>query len=132
MPHALALLFLALPSVPAQSARAAQVFVDGQAQEVPAFADKDQWIQHDLFVETEFDSDGDGRNDRVHVDVTRPGQTASEGLKVHVIYETSPYYCGTAGDDKSIFWDPEHELGEAPKPRPHGKEIEHQSKRPLM
>lgn len=129
MPHALALVLLALPL---PSDRAAQVFADGQAQVVPAFEDKDQWIQHDLWVETEFDSDGDGERDRVHVDVTRPGQTASEGLKVHVIYETSPYYCGTAGDDTSIFWDPEHELGETPKPRPHGTAIPQQSKRPLM
>jgi X-Pro dipeptidyl-peptidase len=28
-----------------------------------------------LWVETEFDSDGDGELDRVHVDVTRPGPT---------------------------------------------------------
>ncbi|HVS20056.1 MAG TPA: Xaa-Pro dipeptidyl-peptidase [Planctomycetota bacterium] len=140
MPHAalallvsvlLAVLPAALPA-PAQEARAAQVFADGQAQVVPAFEDKDQWIQHDLWVETEFDSDGDGKKDRMHVDVTRPGQTASEGLKVHVIYETSPYFSGTAGDDRSIFWDPRQELGGEPKPRPHPPEIEHQSKRPLM
>ena len=53
------------------SAQAAPVFVDGQAQIVPSFADPSAWIRHDLWVETEFDSDGDGRLDRVHVDVTR-------------------------------------------------------------
>jgi X-Pro dipeptidyl-peptidase len=132
MPHAaLALLLAALPA-PVQAPRAAQVFADGQAQEVPAFADAEGWIQHDLWVETEFDSDGDGKRDRMHVDVTRPGQTASEGLKVHALYETSPYFSGTAGDDRSIFWDPRQELGGEPKPRPHPPAIEHQSKRPLM
>ena len=30
-----------------------------------------------LWVETAFDSDGDGRLDRVHVDVVRPRQTAN-------------------------------------------------------
>ena len=87
------------------------VFVDGEAQVVPAFKDPKGWLQMDLWVETEFDSDGDGALDRMHVDVTRPGQTESEGLKVAVIYETSPYYSGIAGDSREFFWDPNHELG---------------------
>lgn len=37
------------------------VFVDGQAQIVPAFQDATQWIKQTLWVETEFDSDGDGK-----------------------------------------------------------------------
>src|SRR5690606_20039070 len=37
------------------------LFVDGQAQVVEAFADPDRWIRERLWVETEFDSDGDGR-----------------------------------------------------------------------
>ena len=59
---------------------AKQKFVDGQAEVVDAFKDSKDWIQHDLWVETEFDSDGDGALDRVHVDVTRPEQTNSEDL----------------------------------------------------
>ena len=74
------------------------VFVDGQAQIVPAFQDAAQWIRQTLWVETEFDSDGDGKRDRMHVDVTRPRQTETEGLKVPVIYESSPYFAGTSGD----------------------------------
>ena len=57
---------------PSALAQAKPVFVDGEAQVVDAF--KSDWIQHDLWVETEFDSDGDGRPDRMHVDVTRPKQ----------------------------------------------------------
>ncbi len=57
------------------------VFVDGQAQIVPAFQDAAQWIRQTLWVETEFDSDGDGKRDRVFVDVTRPRQTDTEGLE---------------------------------------------------
>jgi hypothetical protein len=76
-----------LPAVAQE--RAAPVFVNGQAQVVPAFADSSQWIRQRLWVETEFDSDGDGRHDRVHVDVTRPRQTDTEGLKVPVIYASS-------------------------------------------
>ena len=74
------------------------MFADGQAQIVPAFQDAAQWIKESLWVETEFDSDGDGKTDRVFVDVTRPQQTETEGLKVPVIYASSPYYAGTAND----------------------------------
>src|SRR6187401_786549 len=75
--------------------KAGPVFVDGQAQIVPAFNDAAQWIKQSLWVEGEFDSDGDGKRDRMFTDVTRPAQTGSEGLKVPVIYESSPYYAGT-------------------------------------
>ena len=79
----------AASAVPA-SAQTVPVFADGQAQVVDAFADTATWVRHHLWVETEFDSDGDGELDRVHVDVTRPGATETEGLKVPVVYESSP------------------------------------------
>ncbi|MDG2224420.1 MAG: hypothetical protein P8L85_23765 [Rubripirellula sp.] len=71
------------------------VFKDGEAQVVKAFSDPDFWIRHDLWVETEFDSDEDGKLDRMHVSVTRPRQTESEGLKLPVVYVSSPYFAGT-------------------------------------
>jgi hypothetical protein len=46
------------------SGPAAPVFADGQAQVVPAFQDETQWIRETLFVETELDSDADGKRDR--------------------------------------------------------------------
>lgn len=91
-------------------------FVDGEAQIVDGFRDPGDWIREALWVETGFDTDGDGRPDRMHVDVTRPKQTATEGLKVPVVYETSPYFTGVAGNDKRWFWDPNHELGATPAP----------------
>ncbi len=126
---------LAIPALaaPQETATVGPIFEDGQAQVVDAFKDKDSWIRHDLFVETEFDSDGDGKRDRMHVDVTRQAQT-EDGLKVPVIYETSPYYCGVAndGDGPSSFWNPEHEIGETPPVRVHPPEIPQQSKRPVL
>jgi len=82
-------------------------------------------------VETEFDTDGDGKPDRMHVDVTRPMQTETEGLKLPVIYESSPYYAGTAGFAEGIFWDVNHELGEAPKERVH-PEVVRRGERPII
>jgi X-Pro dipeptidyl-peptidase len=92
------------------------VFVDGQAQVVPAFSDTTEWIRERLWVETTFDTDGDGKLDRMHVDVTRQRQTATEGLKVPVVYETSPYFAGTANARASL-WDVKQALGAEPPPR---------------
>jgi X-Pro dipeptidyl-peptidase len=91
------------------------VFVNGMAQIVPAFQDSSGWIRQNLWVETDFDSDRDGRKDRVHVQVTRPGQTGSGGLKVPVIYASSPYYAGTSRGLE--FWDVKQELDAESPPR---------------
>ena len=71
-------------------------FKNGEAQIVPAFENQNDWIRTDLWVETTFDTDGDGKPDRMHVDVTRPKQTETEGLKLPVVYESSPYFAGVA------------------------------------
>ena len=106
-----ALLFAgALAAQPSQAPKAGPIFVNGMAQVVPAFQDTTQWIRHNLWVETDFDTDQDGRRDRVHVDVTRPGQTETEGLKVPVIYASSPYFAGVARDFS--MWDVRQELGQ--------------------
>src|SRR5262245_21199260 len=91
---AIAFTLSAIGFAQAQAERAHAVFADGQAQVVPAFQDQSQWIRERLWVETEFDSDKDGKKDRVFTDVTRPKQTDSEGLKVPVIYQASPYFAG--------------------------------------
>jgi X-Pro dipeptidyl-peptidase len=129
--HATLVLAALAAAVPAQEPTG-PIFVDGQAQVVPAFREAKSWIQHDLWVETEFDSDGDGKPDRVHVDVTRPGQTESEGLKVAVIYETSPYFSGTSSTDRRYFWNPSQEVGAPPPPHEEPPAIQARTRRPLM
>lgn len=106
-----------------QPERAQPVFLAGQAQVVPAFQDSTQWVREQLWVETEFDSDGDGRRDRMHVAVVRPRQTRTEGLKVPVIYETSPYYSGTSGPRESL-WNVRQQLGEQPPPRRYAPPVQ--------
>jgi len=93
-----------LPRMYAQ-ASAKPIFKNGEAQIVEAFNTPESWIRHDLFVETTFDTDGDGKLDRMHVAVTRPLQTETEGLKLPVVYESSPYYAGVAPDVEGVFWD---------------------------
>jgi X-Pro dipeptidyl-peptidase len=115
-------------AVLAQETKAKPVFVDGQAQVVPAFANSSEWIRERLWVETEFDSDKDGKRDRVHVDVTRPLQTRTEGLKVPAVYMSSPYFAGTA-DGRSILWDVRQEVGAEPPPRTSQPSIRFQENR---
>lgn len=116
--------------VSAQDSLVKPVFKNGEAQVVSEFENPDNWIRHDLWVETSFDSDGDGKNDRMHVSVTRPKQT-EQGLKLPVIYATSPYYAGTASSIDGLFYDVRHNLGETPPERSH-TEVQRRGKRPII
>jgi X-Pro dipeptidyl-peptidase len=110
--------------------KAVPVFKDGEAQIVEAFKNPKNWLRHDLWVETSFDTDGDGKLDRMHVSVTRPKQTETQGLKLPVVYESSPYYSGTAGN-APIFWEVKHELGSKAKAR-NKAEVKRTGKRPII
>lgn len=114
---AFAFLILVLPAKSAEGQEIARpVFENGQAQIVPAFQDTSLWIREELWVEAEFDTDGDGKPDRMHVAVVRPGQTDSESLKVPVVYESSPYFAGTSGA-REYLWEVRQELGVESPPR---------------
>ncbi|SHM30965.1 X-Pro dipeptidyl-peptidase [Cyclobacterium lianum] len=122
--------FILVQPLAAQSG-AKPYFMEGEAQVVPAFQDPARWIRHDLWVETEFDSDADGLPDRMHVAVTRPYQTEYEGLKLPVIYVSSPYFAGVAPDVEGLFWDVRHELGAPPEKRV-SPEVEASNNRPFI
>jgi len=108
------------------------IFKNGEAQIVKEFSAPEDWIRHDLWVETETNTDGDNQLDRVHVAVTRPQQTETEGLKLPVVYVTSPYFAGVAPDVQGIMWDVKHELGEpALKKRVHPA-VKRLGKRPII
>jgi len=110
---------LPTPAPQTPTTTAAPAFANGMAQVVPAFRDTATWIRQHLWVDTDVDSDRDGRNDRVFVDVTRPAQTDS-GLRVPVIYQSSPYFAGTSHD--FVGWDVKQELdAESPPRRPMPK-----------
>jgi len=120
MKKLLLLIFLGAFSLGAQE-QAKPVFENGEAQIVPEFNIPEDWIREDLWVETNFDTDGDELPDRMHVAVTRPKQTETEGLKLPVVYESSPYFAGVAPNVEGAFYDVYHELGEK------GEEIVHPS-----
>src|SRR6185369_12857598 len=88
---------------------------DGMMQPVLEFADTTQVIRQSLWVETNFDSDHDGKLDRVHVQVTRPGAAEKAGLKIPILMLSSPYIGPTNGN--SADWDVNQELGAPSPPR---------------
>ncbi|WP_430814103.1 Xaa-Pro dipeptidyl-peptidase [Carboxylicivirga sp. RSCT41] len=118
-------------SIAQEAENAVPVFKDGEAQIIEAFSDPDEWIRHDLWVETEFDTDGDGKPDRMHVAVTRPKQTETENLKLPVVYISSPYFAGVASDDGGL-WDVRHELGELPEKERQHPQVTRTGKRPII
>ncbi|MCA2211915.1 CocE/NonD family hydrolase [Jidongwangia harbinensis] len=76
-------------SAPALAAEPPTIVVaDGVTQPVFGYADA---IRERLFIDSTFDSDGDGLRDIIAFDVIRPRATAN-GLKVPVVMDASPYY----------------------------------------
>ena len=114
---------LAQESATDQESKSVPVFANGEAQVVDGFKTPSEWVRHELFVETEFDSDGDQKPDRMQVLVCRQKQTETEGLKVPVIYVTSPYFAGIGSTAPPYMWDPKQELGEEPPERSNPPEI---------
>lgn len=97
------------------SGKLGPIVKDGMMQPVKEFADTAQIVRQSLWVETNFDSDRDGKLDRVHVQVTRPGAAEKAGLKIPTLMLSSPYIGPTNGN--SPDWDVNQELGAASPPR---------------
>ena len=68
----------------------------------------------------------------MHVSVTRPRQTETDGLRLPVVYVTSPYFAGTGVNSEEYFWDPSQELGAEPKPRKSFPAIKRTGTRPII
>src|ERR1700742_2045037 len=64
------------------------VVQNGRTQPVFGYADA---VRERVWVDTDYDSDGDGVNDKIAVDIKRPA-ASDQGLKVPVIMDLSPYY----------------------------------------
>src|SRR3954454_19664541 len=114
-PKSAAAVVAAMAAPAPEPAPAVPTFVNGLAQNVFSATSSD-WISGEVWVESSFDSDGDGKLDRLHADYTLPKETSTDGLKVPVIYEDSPYYGGTARVYSN--WVVDHELGAQPPSRP--------------
>ena len=94
---------------------AVPTFVNGLSQAVFS-ANPADWYSGEVWIQAPFDSDKDGKSDRIHADFTAPSEVVTDGLKVPIIFEDSPYYAGTAAQYSN--WGVDHELGFPPTARP--------------
>ncbi|MFD9030030.1 Xaa-Pro dipeptidyl-peptidase [Streptomyces sp. NPDC059567] len=75
-----------------------------ESKPVHSYADA---IRESVWVDTGLDGDGDGRTDRVAVDIVRPREPAAAGRKIPVIMDASPYYacCGRGNEGQKKTYD---------------------------
>ena len=71
-------------------------FFNGKS--IPVF-DTNKVIREVVYVETDLDTDHDGKSDLIQVTVFRPAET-NEGLKVPALYTASPYFGGIIANEK--------------------------------
>lgn len=64
-------------------------------------------VRESVWVDTRIDGDGDGKSDRVAVDIVRPREPAQQGRKIPVIMDASPYYscCGRGNESQKKTYD---------------------------
>lgn len=76
----------------------------------------DNAIREAVWVDTGLDGDGDGKNDRVAVDIVRPRELARQGRKVPVIMDASPYYscCGRGNESQKKTYDANGDVVQMP------------------
>ncbi|MFJ5260223.1 Xaa-Pro dipeptidyl-peptidase [Streptomyces sp. NPDC088387] len=67
----------------------------------------DRAVREAVWVDTRLDGDGDGKTDRVAVDIVRPREPAQKGRKIPVIMDASPYYscCGRGNESQLKTYD---------------------------
>ncbi|GAA0448153.1 Xaa-Pro dipeptidyl-peptidase [Streptomyces stramineus] len=67
----------------------------------------DRAVRESVWVDIATDGDGDGRSDRVAVDIIRPREAAEQGRRVPVIMDASPYYscCGRGNESQKKTYD---------------------------
>jgi X-Pro dipeptidyl-peptidase len=97
----------------AAGGRAGGTVRHGLSQPDYSYADA---IREAVWVDTGLDGDGDGRTDRVAVDIVRPSEPAAAGRKVPVIMDASPYYscCGRGNEGQIKTYDAAGNIVQAP------------------
>ncbi|WP_155055848.1 Xaa-Pro dipeptidyl-peptidase [Streptomyces blattellae] len=73
-------------------------------------------VREAVWVDTGLDGDGDGRSDRVAVDIVRPREPAQQGRKIPVIMDASPYYscCGRGNESQLKTYDADGDVVQMP------------------
>src|SRR5262245_21056642 len=89
----------AVPSVPQH--------VDARTNSTQPVYDYTAAIRESVYVDTTMDTDSDGKDDVIAVDIVRPSEPALTGVKIPVIMDASPYYscCGRGNESEKKTYD---------------------------
>lgn len=81
--------------------------VDQRTRSTKPVYDYANAIRESVYVDTLMDTDSDGSNDVIAVDIVRPRETAAAGRKIPVIMDASPYYscCGRGNESEKKTYD---------------------------
>ncbi|MCX4885250.1 Xaa-Pro dipeptidyl-peptidase [Streptomyces sp. NBC_00847] len=73
-------------------------------------------VREAVWVDTGLDGDGDGKTDRVAVDIVRPREPAQQGRRIPVIMDASPYYscCGRGNESQLKTYDAKGDVVQMP------------------
>ncbi|WP_350279590.1 Xaa-Pro dipeptidyl-peptidase [Kribbella sp. HUAS MG21] len=98
------------PDGPGSAAPAASTVpqhVDTRTKSTQPVYDYADAIRESVYVDTAMDTDSDGKDDVVAVDIVRPSETALAGVKIPVIMDASPYYscCGRGNESEKKSYD---------------------------
>ncbi|GAA1603101.1 Xaa-Pro dipeptidyl-peptidase [Kribbella sancticallisti] len=81
--------------------------VDPRTRSTKPVYDYADAIRESVYVDTTMDSDSDGSNDVIAVDIVRPRETAAAGRRIPVVMDASPYYscCGRGNESERKTYD---------------------------
>ena len=101
-------------TTPAAPTAAARPFVRG-GQTVPIYSYA-KAIHETVYVRAPFDSDHDGKPDRIAVDIIRPSEAAAAHVRVPVIMDASPYFqcCGRGNENETKTYEADGNIGKLP------------------
>ncbi|TCM49348.1 Xaa-Pro dipeptidyl-peptidase [Kribbella sp. VKM Ac-2568] len=91
----------------ASAAAGVPAHVDPRTRSTQPVYDYAGAIRESVYVDTTMDTDSDGADDVIAVDIVRPRETAAAGLRIPVIMDASPYYscCGRGNESEKKTYD---------------------------
>ncbi|MFI6827087.1 Xaa-Pro dipeptidyl-peptidase [Kribbella sp. NPDC050241] len=95
------------PVTPPPAATGVPPYVDPATHSTEPIYDYASAVRESVYVDTTMDSDSDGKDDVIAVDIVRPSETELTGLRIPVIMDASPYYscCGRGNESEKKTYD---------------------------
>ncbi|TDW97768.1 Xaa-Pro dipeptidyl-peptidase [Kribbella sp. VKM Ac-2566] len=95
------------PGTPAPAAPSVPQHVDARTKSTQPVYDYANAIRESVYVDTTMDTDSDGKDDVIAVDIVRPSEPVLNGTKIPVIMDASPYYscCGRGNESEKKTYD---------------------------